>query len=366
MIIDGHAYCFPPLGQANGFPSEQEHLCYLQREMADHHQPFWCLEDGGHRDSRQLANLDDPTLDAIKSVGFRSGGYGRFTWTFEGKTYAKQYLPPYLTDLSHSPEMLIAQMDYAGIQRALLHVHPIFGFLNDFVADCVTRFPDRLLGLASIPDWQIEKDPMDAASEIERAYANGLHGYQFILSSRFRKRVTASWDSLACRPFWDAVTKFGKPIFFTIEPPCPGPTFDDYLGQLQIWQGWLARYPDVPAVLTHGFPWRLLLTKDRRGLHLPDVLFEPFRHSSAKMELLFPIALGNIWDYPYTELRPTLLQLVEQIGQDRLIWGSDMPNVERFSNYRQNLATFRVHYKDLLSDDAIDAITGRNVMELFE
>ena len=45
MIIDGHAYCFPPLGGANGFPSAKEHLRYVQREMADHHQPVWRMRD---------------------------------------------------------------------------------------------------------------------------------------------------------------------------------------------------------------------------------------------------------------------------------------------------------------------------------
>ena len=39
MIIDGHTCCSPPFGEANGSPSAAEHLRYLQREMADHHQP---------------------------------------------------------------------------------------------------------------------------------------------------------------------------------------------------------------------------------------------------------------------------------------------------------------------------------------
>ena len=49
-----------------------------------------------------------------------------------GVEYAKQYLPPYLADLSHSPEMLVAQMDYVGIDRAVLHASPIMGMLNGY------------------------------------------------------------------------------------------------------------------------------------------------------------------------------------------------------------------------------------------
>ena len=363
MIIDGHAYCFPPLGEANGFPSAQEHLRYLQREMADHHQPVWRLRDGALGDNRMLADPQDDTLRGLKEVDFRAGGYGRFVWTVEGEAYAKQYLPPYLANLSHPPEMLVAQMDYVGISRAVLHAHPIMGFLNDYLADCVQRYPERLLALANIPEWKIERDPKGAVAEVERAYAKGLHGLQFSVHNRYRYGVRDSWDAPACRPFWNGVSALSKPVFFTICAPCPGSTPEDYLAQLQIWQGWLRRYPDLPAVLTHGFPWRLFLAED--GLHLPDALFEPFKASNAILELLFHISLGNVWDYPYTKLYPTIVELVERLGAERLMWGTDMPNVERFCTYRQTLDTFRVHCKGLISSKDLDHLLGGTAARLF-
>ena len=138
MIIDAHAYCFPPLGEANGFPTVAEHLQYLQREMADHHQPVWRVRDRARvGDNTMLASPGDATLAGLKNVDFRSGGYGRFVWTVDGDDYAKQYLPPYLVDSSHPAETLIAQMDYVGIDRSVLHVNPIMGLLNDYVADSV-------------------------------------------------------------------------------------------------------------------------------------------------------------------------------------------------------------------------------------
>jgi len=363
MIIDAHAYCFPPLGEANGFPTVQDRLRYLQREMADHHQPAWRLRDRALGDNSMLADPQDKTLQGLKEVNFRPGGYGRFVWTVEGEDYAKQYLPPYLTSLSHPPEMLVAQMDYVGIDRAVLHAHPIMGFINDYLADCVQSYPDRLLALANIPEWKIEREPEGMIAEVERAYSKGLHGLQFSVHNRYRYGVTESWDAPACRLFWDGVVALGFPIFFTICAPCPGSTVEDYLEQLRIWQGWLTRYRDVSVILTHGFPWRSFLFKD--GLHLPDALFEPFRNSSAKLELLFQISLGNVWDYPYRELHPTIVQLVETLGSDRLMWGTDMPNVERFCNYRQNLETFQTHCQGVISDRDINNIIGGTAARLF-
>ena len=365
MIIDGHAYCFPPLGEANGFPSAAEHLRYVQREMADHHQPVWRLRDRALAgDNSMLAEPgDDGTIAALKDVGFRSGGHGRLVWTVDGEDYAKQYLPPYTVDSSHSPETLVAQMDYLGVDRAVLHTNPILGLLNDYTADCVRRFPDRLIGLASIKEWEIDTDPEGQGREVERAYANGLAGLQFVVNARWRSGNFAPWDGPACRPFWDGVAALGRPILFTIVPHGTGPALDGYLEQLRVWQGWLERYPEVPAVLTHGFPWRLFIDGDR--LTFPDALFEPFRASGAMLQLLYHIALGNVWDYPYLELRSATEQLVERIGSERLMWGTDMPNVERFCNYRQTLDTFRVHHQGVIGDRDIDNITGETARRLF-
>lgn len=362
MIVDGHAYCFPPLGEASGFSSVREHLRYIQREMADHHQPVWRLTDRAPGDNATLADPGDRTLAGLREVGFRPGGHGRFVWTVGGQMYAKQYLPPSLVDLSHAPETLVAQMDYAGVDWAVLHTDHVMGRLTDYLAACVRRHPTRLLALAHLPEWEIEQDPEAAAAEVCRAYGLGLHGYQFGVTSRYRHGVTASWDGPALRPFWDQVARLDKPVFFTLTP-WPRPTAEDYLGQLRIWQGWLERYPAVPAVLTHGFPWRLFV--EGRRLCLPEWLLEPFRARAARLQLLFHISLGNVWEYPYRELHTAIAQLVDALGSDRLMWGTDMPNVERFCTYCQTLETFTVHCQGLLTTADLANIVGGTAARLF-
>ena len=365
MIIDRHAYCFPPLGGANGFPSAKEHLRYVQREMADHHQPVWRMRDRALvGDNTMLSDPADKTLAGLKEVNFRSGGHGRFAWTVDGEDYAKQYLPPYMSDLSHTPETMVAQMDYLGIDRAVLHVNPILGLLNDYIMDCVQHFPDRLIGLVSVKEWEIENDPQGQVDEVARSYAGGLHALQFIVNARFRQGVTKSWNDDACREFWDGISELGKPVLFTIVPPCPTPGLDDYLTQLRMWRDWQARYPNVPAVLTHGFAWRMFLEDGR--INLPDEIFEPFQDTAARLQLLFHISLGNVWEYPYRELHPVIETLVERLGSDRLIWGTDMPNVERFCNYRQTLDTFRVHCQGVIGEQDIDNIVGGTAAALFD
>lgn len=82
---------------------------------------------------------------------------------------------------------------------------------NDYLADCVRRFPDRLLALAEVREWEIDQDPEAAVAEVQRAYGLGLHGLQFVMNGRYRYGVTQPWDEGACQAFWDGVVGFGRP-----------------------------------------------------------------------------------------------------------------------------------------------------------
>ncbi|HIN59822.1 MAG TPA: hypothetical protein EYM88_06895 [Gammaproteobacteria bacterium] len=74
---------------------------------------------------------------------------------------------------------------------------------------------------------------------------------------------------------------------------------------------------------------------------------------------------GGVFDYPYVEFQRVVSQLVEKLGSERLMWGTDMPNVERFCNYRQTLDTFRVHCAGVIDDRDLENILGRTAADFF-
>ena len=114
MIIDGHAYCFPPLGTPAGYPSLEEKMREFHREMSGHHQPVWRVRDRAPADNSTLV---DPETKEFHDVEWTYGRY-RFSWEYEGETYTKQYFPPMLHNLECSPELLITEMDYIGVDMA--------------------------------------------------------------------------------------------------------------------------------------------------------------------------------------------------------------------------------------------------------
>ena len=82
------------------------------------------------------------------------------------------------------------------------------------------------------------------------------------------------------------------------------------------------------------------------------------------VEVLIPILQGFVWEYPYLEGRRIVREYYERLGPDRLVWGSDLPNVERFCTYKQSLDYFRLHY-DFIPADHMAKICGENVAEMF-
>ena len=81
------------------------------------------------------------------------------------------------------------------------------------------------------------------------------------------------------------------------------------------------------------------------------------------MQLLFPIQIGGMWEYPWAEAEPTVGECVGKIGAERLAWGTDMPMVGRFCTYRQALDQYRSHCR-FLSHDEREAILGGTAAKL--
>ena len=127
MIVDSHAHAFPPMGGPAGHRSARGHTRYLQQMLASHHQPVRRADDGSVVDRRTLADVDDATLADLAEVDFRGDGYGKFAWTVDGVDHTLQYLPPTLTGLSAPPELMVAQMDFVGVDRAVLQTGHVYG-----------------------------------------------------------------------------------------------------------------------------------------------------------------------------------------------------------------------------------------------
>ncbi len=362
MIIDSHAYTFEAADSLMGYDSAAEHLRWVQAGQASHYQPAFSLSDRSRGSSEVLAPEESDVLTGLPDVDFRiDHAAGRVVWTVDGEDYTKHYYPPNLQGCAFGPDSLISEMDYAGVDMALLHTNPMLGRSSAYQAECIRRFPGRIVSMAPVDEWRIRDDTDAVIRELEDSITkHGLHAIKF--NADGYKVSAQPWDDGFYRSFWEAATSLGVPVFFSLSTGPGAKSWEattqaraGYANELKILMRWMDRYPDTIVSITHGFPYRSFIEGDR--IALPDAVYEPFRNPNLSIEVCFPVRIGDLWDFPYREALPTFQSMVEHIGADRLMWGTDMPFQNRHCTYRQSIDHI-VKYCDFLGQEELDLIMG--------
>ena len=365
MIYDGHAYCIQDQNGDGGFEDRTEFQRLLQFQMAHHFQPAWRARDRAPADSSALADFSRPfDVTAVKEASFRAIRHGRIEWEAEGEAYFKQVMPPMISDMTYDADMLVAEMDYAGVDLALLHRTPYLGISNDFIARCCQTYPQRLQGLAYVREWLVAGDPNAAIRELTRSIEElGLHGLQFLPSFSLLYGVTEDWDAGGYRPFWDAVASLKIPVFISLVTH-QVKTVEGFLDQLRVLLRFVESYPEVTVVLTHGFDWLRFVEGDE--LSIPNIVFDtaPCDCPNFQVQILFAVFLGLVYDHPMLQIKPTLVKMVERLGPERILWGTDIPILMRYTTYRQALDQIRLYCEEELGSEGLAQVLGGNMARL--
>ncbi|MCA1647562.1 MAG: amidohydrolase [Chloroflexi bacterium] len=357
-IVDSHVHIFPYLGDASGFGSAAEHRMFMQLYMATHGEPVRRLRDHTEISAQTLhdGRLIDPS--SLGDVDFRVGQFGRFEWTADGADLYLQFFPPSLQTMHSPPEFMAQQLARAGVDRAVLQNARPYGRLNDYFAEAVRAYPDTFVGLADVDEANAHTDV--EIYKLRRAVRDlGLRGLYYANRALFTRGYARMFDDPAFDPFWEEVRGLGIPVFWEIFGAPDPANVDDTLREIERLNQWAARWPTVRGLWTHGFAPELVE-------RMPSPLAELLGRDQLMIEVLYPIYWARTHAYPFTELRPTLQALHRRVGTERLVWGSDMPNVERNCTYRQSLEYLPRLTDAWLNGTDLDRILGLNVLQLLD
>jgi uncharacterized protein len=202
-------------------------------------------------------------------------------------------------------EDLIAEMDRSGVSVAVMcgfgwSSVELCSMQNDYVIDCLRRYPGRLVGLAAL-------QPIDgeaAQVELQRCLAAGMKGVGELMpdGQGFRLSQTAR-----LAPLLEAAVDLGFPVM----THCSEPLGHPYSGKGtatpgEIWE-LVKAFPKANLILAHwggGYPFYELMPEVR----------------AASSNLYYDSAASS---YLYdTRVFQMMLQIV---GPERLLWGSDYP-----------------------------------------
>jgi predicted TIM-barrel fold metal-dependent hydrolase len=353
LTIDTHLHVFPFLGGACGYSSADERMRIMQYVMR-HAMP---------RRKRDGAIVTEPTLwdgehdgfDGLLDVNFRAGRFGRYEWDKDGESYYTEGFPPSLQDMESTADYMVAQMDFAGIDVAVLQNDYLYGYLNDYFGEAVRRYPSRFVGTVKLREVEAFTDAQ--LSELNRCAAD--FGFKGVFFQKAGFNLAGSRDRLDDRKFdqlWSEIERLGLMLYLH-------GFFDEWTKIASV----ASRFPGIEIVHTlptWNFPRDGIGRMPREGkVHLRQDIRELLSLPNFSFEI-GPIAYGALYEYPYTELIPTFRPYYEEYGGAKFVWGSDMPNLERWCTYQQGIDYLRLHWNFISKADKL-LITGGNAARIF-
>jgi aminocarboxymuconate-semialdehyde decarboxylase len=197
---------------------------------------------------------------------------------------------------------------------------------NDYVAGLVKQYPTRFSGLATIP----MQDPEAAAAELERSVKElGLKGA--MIGDHVNGKT---YDNPEFRPVWKVAEEVGAVLLIhqggdTIVSP----RLDDYhlsnaIGNLAdrtvtfasfVFGGVMDEFPDLRVCLSHGGGYVC------NGIGRMDRVWEVRTEARANNTRKPSEYLRNFYYDNLTHSEPALRYLIDTVGVDKVLFGTDWP-----------------------------------------
>jgi L-fuconolactonase len=238
-----------------------------------------------------------------------------------------------------SYQELIAAMDVAGVDRAIL-VPPSFDRdRNDYVIEAVQQHPNRFAIMARVP--------LQGGG---RHLLAGWRSQPGMLGVRltFHRDADRPWiDDGTADWFWSAAEEHRIPVM--VHAP----------ERLAVVAEIARRHPALPIIVDHmGFARATMDDETIAGAERMIALAR-FANVSVKVSALPCFSTAP---YPFRNLREPLRRVIAAFGPKRAFWGSDITRVPASCSYRQTV-THVTEELDFLSADDLDWIMGRGLAE---
>ena len=359
MIVDCHHHVFQHWIGPCGHEFRELHARYIQKMLSGGPAQTLRMRDGTEADRRAMFRASEPGWSGLEDVDIRVGRFGQLEFTVDGEDFAVQYMPVAMQEFVAPPELMLAQMAYVGVDHCILQAGGAYGAMTDYNAYVQQQHPDKATGLMWLDEPMAGFD--EALGEIERARALGLRGIYYNTEGFARHEFGWSLDDPRLDPLWATLDQLALILCIELSG---GPSYDEagYRANVVRLARILDRHPDLPCHVAMGPPVQWYARDGQWDF--PDEVASVYARDNVRVEVMFPITWGGVWDYPYPQAQALIRNFRDRFGAETMMWGSDMPNVERFCTYRQSLDYVR-RYCDFLSGREMDLVLGGNAARLY-
>lgn len=236
-------------------------------------------------------------------------------------------------------EKLIAAMDEAGVDRAVIVPPSWVGDRLDYALEAAKRYPQRLGVMGRLP-LKIPQSPDDLARW--RAQPGMLGIRLTFLGPAAGMLTDGSTDWL-----WPAAERAGVPIMFLTAGTLPS------FGTVA------ERHPKLTLIIDHmGISSQVVAQKKVPEAVEAAAALAKYPNVSVKLSAAPAYSSES---YPFKDMHGHIQRLFDAYGPQRSYWGSDVTQGFAKASYQERIAHFLQELK-FLSEDDKDWVMGRAIL----
>jgi Predicted metal-dependent hydrolase of the TIM-barrel fold len=251
-----------------------------------------------------------------------------------------QMLPPFMTDGRNTAEVFLSNMDYAQVSAAVVTQEFIDGLQNDYLEDVARRYPERFFVFG-----MCEFRQPGFLAEAQRLIDRGFRGIKIPAARLLLPSGCVRLDSPEMMAMFHLMEDRGLILHVELAD-----------GDLQV--------PEMETVITEC-P-RLVTVIGHFGMVTRPGWMEQIRlarHPNVHVECGGITWLFNDEFYPFPSAVQAIREAADEVGIDKLMWGSDYPRTITAITYKMSY-DFLLK-SPLLTDAEKEAFLGLNAQRLF-
>ena len=252
----------------------------------------------------------------------------------------RQMIPPFIIDGRNTAEIFLSNMDYAQVTAAVVVQEFIDGIQNSYLADVQERYPDRFI-VCGMADYRQPGYLNDVRSLI-------TEGFKGIAIPGHRLQTPQGRVSLTCPEMMEMFRLMEKSgVFLSI-------TLEDGAAQVPEMEEVIQECPNLKIAVGHF------------GMVTVPGWMEQIRlarHKNVMIESGGITWLFNDEFYPFKGAVKAIRQAADEVGMDKLMWGSDYPRTITAITYRMSY-DFILKSTEL-TDESKELFLGLNAVKFY-
>lgn len=224
-----------------------------------------------------------------------------------------QMVPPFMIDGKNSAEVFLSNMNYAQVSAAVITQEYIDGLQNDYLEEVMQRYPDRFF-CCGMCDY-FEENVVEQAQAL---YARGFRAIKIPANRLKTDAVTVSLLDEKMVALFDWMEQ--NEVMLSID-------LDDDSRQIAQFEEVLQQHPRLRVAIGHF------------GMATFPTFMEQVRlarHDNVMIESGGITWLYNAEFYPFRGAVRAIRQAADEVGMEKLMWGSDYPRTITAITYRMS------------------------------